>query len=79
MASPSPAHVALKSEITELVKSRRALEKNAAKTIRGILKSADTPEKKRADRHAVKKEMKEALVSTKKALKEKSRALATIA
>ena len=79
MATPGPAHVTLKSEIDELKKSRRALEKDANKTIRRILKSADTPEKKHADRRAAKKAMKEALVSTKKTLKEKSRELAKTA
>jgi hypothetical protein len=79
MATPSPEHVALKTEIDALKKSRKALEKDAAKAIRAILKSADAPEKKRLDRHAAKKAMKAALVDTKKALKAKSKELASTA
>ncbi len=64
---------ALKKELDELKKERRGLEKKARKEIRAVLASAETPEKKREQRHAIKKEMKAALVSTKKTIREKAK------
>jgi hypothetical protein len=63
----------VKAEIKEIKKTRRALEKNAHKSIKTILSSSETPEKKRRDKHAVKKAMKLALVDTKKSIREKTK------
>jgi hypothetical protein len=65
----------LKIEIDELKKERRGLEKKAHKEIRTLLASEEAPEKKREQRHAIKKEMKAALVSTKKTIREKAKEL----
>jgi hypothetical protein len=75
MASPD-AKVALTAEIDALKKSRRTIEKDARKAIRAIMKS-ESPEKLK-ERRKAKKDMKEALVSTKKTLREKSKALSAI-
>ena len=67
--------IALQKEIDELKKERRGLEKNAFKSIRTLLASEEAPEKKREEKHKLKKEMKAALINTKKAIREKAKEL----
>lgn len=76
-AAPSERHIALQKDIDELKKSRRLIEKDACKAINKVLKSAETPEKIRSERHRLKKEMKEALVTSKKTLREKKKEIAS--
>ena len=71
----SEKHLALTKEIDELKKSKRSLEKDTMKAIKAVRKSAEAPEKKRADAHALKKAMKESLKDTKEALYEKRKEL----
>jgi hypothetical protein len=66
----------LANEIKELKKNRRALEKTALKSIKTLLKSEETPEKKRSEKHKIKKEMKSDLVSTKTLIRQKAKELA---
>ena len=67
--------IALKKEIEELKKERRGLEKKAFKSINKLLASDEAPEKKREQAGKLKKEMKAALISTKKVLGEKTKEL----
>ncbi len=72
------AKTALSNEIKELKDTRRKLEKEAKKTTLAILNSSDSSEKKLADRRQAKKAMKESLVNTKIAIKEKNNALSLL-
>lgn len=67
--------IALQKEIDELKEERRGLEKKAIKSINKLLASEEEPEKIQAQKHLIKKEMKAALVSTKQAIREKTKEL----
>jgi len=63
--------MATQKEIDDLKKERRGLEKKAIKSIE------EAPENTQAQKHLIKKEMKEALVSTKQVIREKAKELSS--
>ena len=71
----SDKKIALKKELEELKKERHGLEKKAIKSIEKLLASEEAPEKKLEQKRTIKKEMKAALISTKLAIREKSKEL----
>jgi len=73
----SDKEIALKKELEELKIERRALEKKAIKSIRKVLASEESPETKLEQKHTIKKEMKDALKSTKEVIREKRKELSS--
>jgi len=67
--------IALQKEIDDLKKERRGLEKKAIKSIDKLLASEEAEEQQQVQKHLIKKEMKEALVSTKQTIREKAKEL----
>ena len=67
--------IALQKEIDDLKEERRGLEKKAIKSINKLVASEEEPEKIQSQKHLIKKEMKEALVSTKQVIREKTKEL----
>ncbi len=75
MSTPAEVKNILQSEIKDLKKKRISIPKDAKKQIAAIHTSADSDQKKFADRQAVKKAVKTDLQNAKQTIREKVKAM----